>query len=84
MIVRELIEQLSKCDPDAPVLVYVGEGYKEDDFNVCSAQEIYPVVEEYDDETYIDPPYYCQGYGIARHYWKDNGPDLPVVVIGFD
>ena len=83
MLVKELIDQLNKCDPDAPVLVYVGEGYKEDDFNVCGALEVYPEVEEDGEDTYINPPYYCQGYGVARHYWEDNGSNLPIVVINF-
>lgn len=84
MTVKELMDQLSKCDPDAPVLVYVDEGYGEDDFNVCSALEIYPEIEKDGEDTYINSPYYCQGYGFAKHYWEDNGPDLPVVVIGFE
>lgn len=79
MLVRELMEKLSKLDPDAPVLIY--NERCEDDYIITDANEVYPEEETWDGETIYDAPYYCQGIGIAREYFRLNDGKFPVVLL---
>lgn len=79
MLVYELIEKLSKLDQYSPVLIYSERC--EDDYIITDAREVYPEVETWDGETTYEAPYYCQGYGHAREYFRANKGKYPVVLL---